>query len=205
MKKKHFNIQLFADEATSASSADAALADVAAEQGNQTRDKKPETATTPKKSEAKYTDDDVDEIVRRKVAEERKKAKREADEAAKLAAMNAEEKANYERDKAFAERDDALRARDELQKQITIGEMAKTARKMFADEGFTASDEILAALVSDDAEKTKAAVDGCIALLKDMVEAGVKDRLKGETPRVGASRGGNSVSEIEKRIQKYTI
>jgi hypothetical protein len=204
MKKTYFDLQLFADEAAEVTAAETS-ADAATEQENTTKDKEPATAANPKKNEAKYTDADVDDIVKRKLAEERKKAKKEADEAAKLAAMNAEEKANYERDKAFSERDDAIRERDELKKQMVIADMAKTARKMFADEGITASDDILAMLVSDDAEKTKAAVDGCISLLKDMIEAGVKDRLKGETPKAGTSRGGNPLSEIDKRIQKYTI
>lgn len=202
MKKRFFDLQLFADE-TAGDGAAVPETKAAAEQEKPTENV-PETAA-PKKSEAKYTDDDVDEIVKRKVAEERKRAKKEADEAAKLAAMNAEEKANYERDKAFAERDDAFRERDELKKQMVLADMAKTARKMFADEGVTAPDEIISMLVSDDAENTKAAVDGCIGLIKNMVEAGVKERLKGEAPKAGTSRNGNPLSEIDKRIQKYTV
>lgn len=192
--KKIFDIQLFAEEV-----ADSADSPASAPSGN---DKKPtETNNTDKqperetKAEPKYTDEDLDRIINRKWAEMEKKKQREVDEAKKLAEMNAQQKAEYERDQMRKELD-AYKRKDAL------AEMAKTARKMLADENITVSDELLSMMVTTDAAQTKAAIDGFAKLFKDSVESAVKERLRGETPRRGTG-SDSPVSEIEKRIKKY--
>ena len=76
----------------------------------------------------------------------------EVSEAEKLAHMTSEEKAEYRAKKAEQELAD-------LKKQIALGDMAKTARQMLSEENITVPDEIIMNLVSDDAEKTKSAVE----------------------------------------------
>ena len=102
-------------------------------------------------------------------------------EAEKLAQMTGEEKAEYRAKKAEQELAD-------LKKQIALGEMAKTARKMLSEENITVPDEIISNLVSDDAEKTKASVESFARVFKEAVQIAVKESLKGNPPK--ASSGG---------------
>ena len=97
-------------------------------------------------------------------------------EAEKLAQMTSEEKAEYRARKAEQELAD-------LKKQIALGDMAKTARKMLSEENISVPDEIIMNLVSDDAEKTKSSVESFAKVFKDAVQAAVKEALKGNPPR----------------------
>lgn len=101
-------------------------------------------------------------------------------EAEKLAQMTSEEKEKYRADKAEKELAD-------LKRQIALGDMAKTARKMLSDEQITLPDEIVMNLVSDDAEKTKEAVEGFSKAFKEAVNAAVKEALRGNPPKAGTS------------------
>ena len=101
-------------------------------------------------------------------------------EAEKLAQMTSEEKEKYRADKAERELAD-------LKRQIALGDMAKTARKMLSDEQITLPDEIIMNLVSDDAEKTKEAVEGFTKAFKEAVNAAVKEALRGNPPKAGTS------------------
>ena len=101
-------------------------------------------------------------------------------EAEKLAQMTGEEKAEYRAKKAEQELAD-------LKRQIALGDMAKTARKMLSDEQITLPDEIIMNLVSDDAEKTKEAVEGFTKAFKEAVNAAVKEALRGNPPKAGTS------------------
>ena len=92
--------------------------------------------------------------------------------------MNATQKAEYERDQLQKEL-------NTLREQTALAEMGKTARKMLTDEGITVSDDLLAVMVTTDAEQTKAAVDGFAKAFKEAVENAVKERLRGEPPRRG--------------------
>lgn len=102
-------------------------------------------------------------------------------EAEKLAQMTSEEKAEYRAKKAEQELAD-------LKRQIALGDMAKTARKMLSEENITVPDEIIMNLVCDDAEKTKSSVESFAKAFKDAVQAAVKESLKGNPPK--ASSGG---------------
>lgn len=140
------------------------------------------------KAQAKYTDEDVDRIVKQKHAEWDKKQQKAVDEAKKLAEMNAQQKAEYERDQLKKELDD-------LKRKDSIAEMTKTARKMLTEKNINVSDELLAMMVTTDAEETKTAIDGFAKLFTEHVEAAVKERLKGEPPRRGSSGGSAAMTK----------
>ena len=175
--KKRFDLQLFAEEAAT----DAAAAP-AAEQAEESAKPEPAPAAVLKEKGAKYTDADVDEILNRKFAEWQKKQQKAVDEAQKLATMNATQKAEYERDQLKKEL-------EELKRISALSEMSKTARKMLSDNGITISDDLLSVMVTEDAETTKAAVDGFSQMFTQAVEAAVKERLKGDPPRKGSGSG----------------
>lgn len=146
-----------------------------------TTEPKAESKAEPKAEPqgAKYTDADLDKIIGQKFAEWQKKQQKAVDEAAKLAKMDAQQKAEYERDQLQKEL-------DALKKKDSLSEMTKTARKMLTDGGINVPDELLSMFVNTNAEETKAAVDGFAKVFKEAVEAAVKERLKGEPPKKGS-------------------
>lgn len=107
-------------------------------------------------------------------------------EAEKLAKMTKEEKAEYKTRQLEKELAD-------LKRQNAVTEMAKTARKMLADEEINIPDELLGHLVSDNAEDTKTAVESFSKLYKAAVQAAVKEALKGNSPKSGS--GGKSMTK----------
>lgn len=182
--KKRFDLQLFAEGDTVAEGAatdttgKATEGAAAADQNTDPKESTPKAKIDPP-GQAKYTDKDVDEIINRKFAKWQKEQQKAVDEAQKLATMNATQKAEYERDQLQKEL-------NELKRVSALSEMSKTARKMLSDSGIIISDDLLSVMVTEDAETTKAAVDGFADMFKEAVEAAVKERLKGETPRKGS-------------------
>ena len=190
--KKKLNLQMYADDPTTQTPADSAPG-TAEKQNNDGK----AAADTGKETqpEKKYTDDDVDRIVKNRLAREREQAKKEKEEAEKLAEMNAQQKAEYERDQLKKEL-------AELKRKDALAEMSKVARKMLTEKDINISDELLAVMVTTDAAETKLNIEGFAKMYKADVEAAVKARLKGEPPRVGSGTSAPT-SEIQKRINKY--
>ena len=108
-------------------------------------------------------------------------------EAEKLSKMTKEEKAEYRAKKAEKELED-------LKKMNARTELAKTARKMLADENINIPDELLSNLVADDAEGTKTAVESFAKMYKEAVQAAVKEAIKGKPPKAGTG-GGNTITK----------
>lgn len=109
-------------------------------------------------------------------------------EAERLAQMTAEQKATYRADKA--EKDLA-----ELKRQISLQDMARTARKMLSDQHISMPDDIIMALVSEEAGKTKESVEAFAKSFKEAVQEGVKEALRGNPPK--ATHGANSITRDE--------
>ena len=175
--KELFNLQLFADDAASDSAPGTAeKADgvgAAADTGKEQKEQKPD------RKAPKYSEEDFDKLFNRKYAELEKRKQKEIDEAKKLAEMNAQQKAEYERDQFKKEL-------EEYKRKDSLSEMSKTARKMLSEKSINISDELLAMMVTTDAEETKAAIDGFTKAFTDAVENAVKERLKGAPPRRGS-------------------
>lgn len=136
----------------------------------------PEGHQEEPKDEKKYTDADVDKIINKKFAKWKEEAEKAEKEAEKLRKMNADEKAKYE-----AEKQAAYIA--ELEAKINRSGLEKEASKMLSESGIAASDEILALVVKDDAERTQEAVNGFAELVNQLADNKVKEMLKGKTPR----------------------
>ena len=109
-------------------------------------------------------------------------------EAEKLAKMTNEEKAAYR----MSQMEKELNA---FKEKDTLAEMSKTARKMLSEEDINIPDELLAHLVSTDAEDTKQAVQAFAKLFKDAVQDAVKDKLKGNPPKRGTGGKGTVTRE----------
>ena len=167
-----FNLQLFADEATDT--------EAGTDTENTTEDNEQSTEPKVKPNAAKYTDEDVDKILNKKFAEWEKKQQKKTSEAERLGKMTAEEKAN-ERIKAL---EDKLA---EAERKEARSAMTKEARAILQAANINVNDELLANLVSDNAESTQASVKSFISLFNSAVEKAVKEAYKGETPKKGGA------------------
>ncbi|HFI0256469.1 TPA: DUF4355 domain-containing protein [Streptococcus suis] len=140
----------------------------------------PEQVIEDPKDEKKYTDAELDAIIGRKFAQWKEKQEKEADEAKRLAKMNAEEKAKHEQDKLKAEI-------AELKREKTLSEMTTTARNMLKEADITVDDVLLKALVTEDADATKSNVEAFATSYKQAVEDGITARLKAPVMKKGAT------------------
>lgn len=109
-------------------------------------------------------------------------------EAEKLAKMTNEEKAAYR----MSQMEKELNA---FKEKDTLAEMSKTARKMLAEDEITIPDELLAHLVSTDAEDTKNTVQAFAKLFKDAVQEAIKTKYKGNPPKKGTGGKGSMTKD----------
>lgn len=128
-----------------------------------------------------YTDEQVNEIVKKRLARAEKEKQAAVDEAAKLAKMNADQKKDYELEKAQKER-------DELKSQLATYEMGKQARSMFEDAKLTVTEDDLQHVVTPEAESTEANVKWLIAHDQAVAEGVRQELLKGNTPKTHGSK-----------------
>lgn len=161
--------QLFADEPAQPEPA----------AGQQTEPSGNEPAANEPQPAAKYTDEDLDKIINQRFARWQAQQKKATEEAARLASMSAQEKAEAE--KAALQQE-----LDEYKRKDALAEMSKTARKILADDGVSISDELLGSLVSTNADETRAHVKAFAEMYKAAVQEGVKNALKSPAPRTGS-------------------
>lgn len=163
----------------------------ATEEIKETKEKKVEN----KEPEKKYSDEQVDEIIKEKKAKWQKQQDekiKELEEARRLEKMNEDEKLQYKL-KKYEEEIAAYRAKENQ------SAMAKVAKNMLVEEGFNISDDLVNNLITDEAESTKENVKDFAGMLKDLVEKEVNERLKGKSPEVkktGVKSSQSQRSEI---------
>jgi len=138
--------------------------------------------------EKTYTETELQKIVKDRVAREQKAKDKAVEEASRLAKMNEDEKAKYEMEKLKEELADLKR------KDAQYG-LSKEASKMLAEHDIQVDDDLLAFVVKDDAEATKAAVDSFVALIDAKVAEGVKKALSGTAPKMNIA--GNTAMTKE--------
>ncbi len=133
------------------------------------------TATdTPK--EKTYTQAEVTELIEKRLIREREKQKKAASEAEKLAKMSAQEQAEYQRDEYQKEL-------EELKAKLARADIKETARAMLAADDISISDDLISAIITDNAETTQQAIKGFSAAFKEAVKNEVANRLKGNEPK----------------------
>lgn len=151
------------------------------------------------RTEKKYTDDDVDEIIKRRKAEWEKQKKKDDDEAKKFAKMNAQEKAEYKQQQLEMEI-------QKLKDERVLSNMRDEARKQLSEKGINVSDKLLAFMVSKDAEETKEAVDSFAELFNAAVNEAVKGKARQSTPKEGGQfTGGKEKIDIGKMAREARI
>jgi hypothetical protein len=129
-----------------------------------------------------YTQEEVDALLQseadRRVSQALKKAEEKkaaaVKEAQRLAAMNEQEKYEYE----LQQRENAIA---EKEKQLALAENKNEASKILAEKGISIS--LVDFIVAEDAETMKANIDLLDKCFKDSVKAEVEKRLKSATPK----------------------
>ena len=177
-----FNLQLFADDGGDDGT------DEGADDGGDEDDVDDDEGEEDK-PEKKYTDADVDRLVKQRLARERKAAEKKARqqaEAEKLKSMTAAEK----RDAEFEQMKARLAS---LEAEKNQAEMLSTASDILKDAGINVSSKLVAHLIAETADETKANVDEFVKLYNDAVNKGVKAAMKaaGSSPK---RKGGSSDS-----------
>lgn len=148
--------------------------------------------------EKRYSDEDVDKIIKRKLAEWEKKKQREDDEAKKLARMNTQEKADY--------RQRQLEKRiEELEGEKAMSAMRDEARKQLVEKGINVSDKLLTFMISEDAKETKESVDSFVELFNQAVNEAVREKARQSTPTEGGGipgeKAGFGIREMAKNAR----
>lgn len=153
----------------------------------------PEGNNTEQTGEKKYTDEDVDEIIKKRLSRAQKKFEKEqqekVDEAKKLAKMNADQKQQYELEKIQKEADEA-------KAKLATYEMRNTASSMFKEQGIAVSDEALDLVTTDQAETTKTNVGKLVKFIQSIKDETTKELTKGTTPRINGQRTTITRDEI---------
>ncbi len=157
-----------------------------------------------RKPDPKYTDAELDAILKSRLARERAKweaeidkQRTEASEAEKLKNMGEQERIKYQLDKANEELESLRNERD-------LNAQMKEARNQLADAGISLPDELLSMFVSPTADKTKEAVDSIKKLWPEAVASAVKDALKRNPPKDpdGSSSGESDGARYAKNYTK---
>lgn len=128
---------------------------------------------TPPKPELKYTDEDVDKIIAKRLDRWQKDQEAKQKEAERLAAMSAEERANEEIKK--------LKAQIKTYEQAeTRHAMAAQVEKELKEANLTASADMVGMLVRETAEETNAAIKAYVANMEAMQKQWDVERSKGK-------------------------
>lgn len=133
-----------------------------------------------KTTEKTFTQSQLDEIIQKEKAKAKRSAEKEyqakMDEAEKLRKMNEVQKAEYEQEKQRA-------YIAELEAKINRSGLEREASKMLSEGGIVADEKILGLIVKDTAESTQEAVESFVALVNELADKKVGEKLKGKTPK----------------------
>ena len=137
----------------------------------------PETVEDAPKT---FTQSEVDDLIKKRLAKQEKsfdkRMQEKLDEAEKLRQMNEAQKAEYEQEKQKA-------YIAELEAKINRSGLEREASKMLSEGGIAVDDKILGLVVKDTAESTQEAVESFVALVNELADKKVSEKLKGKTPK----------------------
>lgn len=200
-----FDLQLFADEADASGSEQAAEAKASDTSDTDSENKSTETAAKT------YTDEDVDKIVKSRLARAEKKwesEKAEIENKAKaegerLAKMNEDQKKQYEAEKKDRELQKYKDRVAELEAERMRAELAKSASQiMKKDHDIVATQDMLDFVVGKDADSTQENIKKLVGIILDDRKAQDEKRAIGRTPQSYQNTGSKS-DPYSKIVDKY--
>lgn len=141
-----------------------------------------------KQDEKKFTQADIDRIVKNRLA----KAQREADKRAKDIAEAEKLKNMSEKERHDAEFAQMKKELAELKGEKQKADMTATASDILKEAGINVSSKLVTHLIADTAEETKENVDEFVKLYTDAVNRGIKAAMKenGKSPKKNGDNGG---------------
>lgn len=145
-------------------------------------------------NEKTFTQADVDQIIKDRVAREKKSKEDAVKEAEKLAKMNKDQKAEYEREQMQKELD-TYKAKE------AHNEMKKHASDVFKNNEITPNDELLEIVTADTADQTQANVQAFNDVLNSMVKEQVQAKLYQGTPKNYSNGSGGVTRESIEQIK----
>ena len=122
-------------------------------------------------------------------------ADQKAEEAAKVAKMNAEQKQQYEMDKL-------KRVNERLQAESVKNQLSRNAAGVLSDKGIEATQEVLDFVVGADEADTNARIDTLVKIVESQLKKAEIARATGTTPKTMTNQG-SQMSEFDKRLAKY--
>ena len=147
-----------------------------------------------------FTQSEVDELIKKRLAKQEKsfdkRMQEKLDEAEKLRAMNESQKAEYEQEKQRA-------YIAELEAKINRSGLEREASKMLSGGGIVVDDKILGLVVKDTAEKTQEAVESFVALVNDLADKKVGEKLKGKTPKKMEDTSAGEITKEQSNKMGY--
>ena len=153
--------------------------------------------TEQKAEEKTFTQDEVNEIIKDRLARERQKAEKQQEEAKKLAKMNAEEKAKYEHDKLLEEL-------NQLKAEKSKRELQDTARDMSKEKNIDT--DLLAFLDYTDADTCKASIDKLSKVWDKAIEKAIDNRIKTKTvPKMANNNNTITKEQFNKMGYKQKV
>ena len=183
MKEKYLmfplHLQLFAEDDSEANGAEG-------NKGGQDEGQEPEAKT--------FTQEEVDNIVKGRIAKEKKAWQKQLDdqrtEAEKLAGMSEKEKKQYQEEKR-------IKDLDEREAAITRRELTAQAKVQLADKGIPV--ELADVLNYTDAESCKKSLETVEKAFQSAVEKAVDERLKGgKTLKKAPQNNGITIESINR-------
>lgn len=156
-----------------------------------------------------FTQDEVNEMIKKRLAREKAKLKAETEEAvktaqaeaAKLAKMNADQKREYEekkKDEQIAKQQEEIA---KLKAETLRAELSRQVGSELQTEGYPATVDVMEFVVGRDAEETKARKDKFISIIQADRKAQAEKRATGTTPKQYG--GGQKADPFTSIMKKY--
>lgn len=141
-----------------------------------------DTAEQQKTPEKTFTQSEMDKIITERLSRQKAKFEEEKLEAAKLAKMNAEQKAQYESEKR-------IKDIERREAEVTQRELRATAAGILVEKKLPAS--LIDCLTLTDADACNKSIEAISKAFSDAVAAQVDQRLRSEPPKTGTTNKGS--------------
>lgn len=140
--------------------------------------------------EKKYTEEQVNRMIAKRLARERREAERRKNEEAEAEKL----KHMTEKERHDAEFEQMKKEIAAMRAEKNRADMTATAGDILREAGVPASSQLVSKLVSDTAEDTKKTVEDFVKMFNAAVDKRVKQVLRenGSSPKKGGNSGGDS-------------
>ena len=154
----------------------------------ETKVDEPETEEIETPKVKTYSQEQVDEMIKKRLERKDKEFQAQKDEAEKFKKMNADQKRDYELDKIKA-------AKEAAEAKLARFELIGEARKQLSEEGISATDDDLELIVTSDAESTNNNVKQLIDF-KNRIAKQTTEQLTDDHPPI-TGRTKNNLKDLD--------